>query len=95
MNSSVYQKNSGSEKSYASERGEGGIKNFRQMIFASQCENFRRGDSFSVPLISGIKKFYASEDYVTTFDFLLAFFCLTLSKSFVGEHFCAVFQKIS
>ena len=28
-------------------------------------------------------------------DFLSKFFCLTVSKNFVGEPFCAVFQKIS
>ena len=28
-------------------------------------------------------------------DFLSKFFCLTVPKNFVGEPFCAVFQKIS
>ena len=27
-------------------------------------------------------------------DFPSKFFCLTVPKNFVGEHFCAVFQKI-
>ena len=52
------------------------------------------GESFSVSLISGIEKFYVAEGYVTIFDFLSKFFCLTVPKSFVGEPFCAVFQKI-
>ena len=38
-------------------------------------------------LISGIKKFYASEGYVTIFDFLSTFFCLTVPKNFEGEPF--------
>ena len=59
------------------------------------AENFRRGESFSVSLISGMEKFYASEGYVTIFDFVSNFFCLTVPKKLVGEPFCAVFQKIS
>ena len=53
------------------------------------------GGSFSVSLISGIEKFYASEGYVTIFDFLSKFFCLIVPKNLVGEPFCAVFQKTS
>ena len=53
------------------------------------------GGPFSVSLISGTEKFYASEGYVTIFDFLSNFFCLTVPKNFVGEPFCAVFLKIS
>ena len=59
------------------------------------AENFRRGEFFSVSLILGIEKFYASEGYVTIFDFLPKFFCLTVPKNLVGETFRAVFQKIS
>ena len=40
-----------------------------------------------------MEKFYASERYVTIFDFLSKFFCLTVAKNFVGEPFCAVFHK--
>ena len=36
------------------------------------------GEYFSVSLISGIEKFYASEGYVTISDFLSNFFCLTV-----------------
>ena len=46
-----------------------------------------------VSRISGIEKFHASEGYVRIFDFLSKFFCLTVPKIFVGESFCAVFQK--
>ena len=50
-------------------------------------------EPFSVSLISGIEKFYAEEGYVTIFCRI--FFCLAVPKNFVGEPFCAVFQKIS
>ena len=51
-------------------------------------------EPFRVSLISGMENFFASEGYVTIFDFLSKFFCLTVAKSFVGEPFCAVFHKI-
>ena len=41
--------------------------------------------NFVGELISGIENFYASEGYVTIFDFLSKFFCLTVPKNFVGE----------
>ena len=50
------------------------------------------GEPFSVSLISGIEKFYASESYVTI---LCRNFFLTVPKNFMGESFCAVFQKMS
>ena len=72
------------------------MHDFSFKIFLSHStETFRRGESFSVSLVSGIQKFYASEGYVTIFDFLSKFFCLTVPKNFVSEPFCAVFQKIS
>ena len=48
--------------------------------------------------ISSIETIYGEEgggggrDY---HNFLSKFFCLTVPKNFVGEPFCAVFQKIS
>ena len=50
-------------------------------------ENFLSGEPLSVSLTSGIKKFYASEAYVTIFDFLSKFFCPTVPNSFVSEPF--------
>ena len=91
----MYQKISGSEKFYASEKGEGVSRFSVENFLSHSAENFRRGESFSVSLISGIQKFHASEGYVTIFDFLSKFFCLTVPKNLVGEPFCAVFQKIS
>ena len=51
------------------------------------------GESYSVSIISGIENFDVAGEYVTIFDFLAKFFCLTVRKNFVGEPFCAVFQK--
>ena len=89
-NTSVYQKNSGSEKFSASERGEG-VSRFSVEIFLSHSAKNFVGEPFRVSLSSGIEKFSASEGYVTIFDFLSKFFCLTVPKKFVGEPFCAVF----
>ena len=64
----------------------------------SLCLTVRKlfvGESFTVALILGIKKLYASEGYVTIFDFLSEIFCPKVPKVFAGEPFCAVFQKIS
>ena len=52
-----------------------------------------KGESYSVSIISGIENFDVAEDYVTIFDFLSKFFCLTVPKIFVGEPFCAVIQQ--
>ena len=57
-----------------------------EIFFVSVPKNFV-GEPFSVSLISGIENFYASEGYVTIFDFLSIFFCLTVPKNFVGESF--------
>ena len=82
-------------KKFMDKKG-GGVSRFSVENFLSHsAENFRRGESFSVSLISGIEKFHASEGYVTIFDFLSKFFSLTVPKNLVGEPFCAVFQKIS
>ena len=52
-----------------------------------------RGEYYSVSIISNIENFDVAGDYVTIFDFLSKFFCLTVPKNFVGEPFCAVFQQ--
>ena len=44
-------------------------------------------EHFSVSLISGIEKVYPSEGYVTIFEILSSFLCVTVPKSFVGEPF--------
>ena len=63
----MYQKISCSEKFYASERGEGVSKFSVENFLSHSAENLSRGESFSVSLISGIEKFYASEGYVMIF----------------------------
>ena len=75
---------SGSEKIYASERGEGVSRFSVENFLSHSAENFRRGEAFSVLLISGIETFYASEGFVTIFDFLSKFFGLTVPKISVG-----------
>ena len=53
----------------------GGVSRFSVENFLSHsAEKVRRGESFSVSLISGIEKFYASEGYVTIFDFSVEIF---------------------
>ena len=86
-NTSVYRKILGSEKIYASERGEGVSKFSIEIFLSHSAENFRRGESFSVSLISCVEKFYASEGYVTIFEFLSKIICLITPKNFVGEPF--------
>ena len=76
--------------------GGGGGREYHNFLSKSFCLTVPKifvGDSFSVSLISGIEKLYASEGYVTIFR--RNFFCLTVPKHFVEEPFCAVFQKIS
>ena len=51
------------------------------------------GDSFSVSLISVAEEVWIREGEYQ--DFLSTFFCLTAPKNFLGEPFCAVFQKNS
>ena len=52
------------------------------------------GNPLSVSLLSGAEKVWIRErgEYQ---DFLSKISCLTVPKNFVGEPFCAVFQKIS
>ena len=46
------------------------VENF----LSHRAKKFPRGESFSVSLISGNKKIYAPEGYVTSLDFLSNFF---------------------
>ena len=88
----VFQKVSVSEKLYALEKG--GIKIFRRVFLSHYAENFRRGtllccvsDNFRWR-----KRLWIRGGYQ---DFPSQNFCLTVPKSFVGEHFYAAFEKIS
>ena len=75
--------------------GGGGYQDFPSEIICLTAPKNFAGEPFSVSLISGIEKFYASEGYFTIFDFMSNFFCLKLPKNFEGELFRSVFQKIS
>ena len=66
-----------------------------KVICLTVSKNFVVVEPFRVSLILGTEKVYASESYVTNFDFLSNFFYLTVPKRFVGEHLYTVFQKIS
>ena len=82
-------------KKFMDKRREGGSEyhHFPSKISCLTVPKNSKGEPFSVSLISGIEKFYASEGYVTIF--CRKIFCLTVPKHFVEEPFCAVFQKIS
>ena len=72
----------------------GGVSRFSVKSFLSHsAKKFRREESFSVSIISGIEKLHVAEAYVTVSDFLSKFFCVTVPKKLVGEPFCAVFQQ--
>ena len=61
----VFQKISGTEKVYGKEGGE--LSRFSSKISCLTVQKNFVGEPFSVSLISGIEKFYASEGYVTIF----------------------------
>ena len=72
----------------------GEYQEFPSKTFCLTVLKFLVRETFSVSLISGMEKLFASVGYVTIFDFLSKFFCLTVPKNFVGEPFCAAFHKI-
>ena len=72
-------------KNFMHQRG-GGVSRFSVEFFLSHsAENFRRGESFSVSLISGIEKVWIRGGEYQ--DFPSKIFCLTVPKCFIGEHF--------
>ena len=90
----MFQNFCGSEKVYGY-RG-GGIKIFRRIIFLSQCREISWGHpveqcfrNFPVP-----KKFLDERggEYQ---DFPSKNISLTVSKNFLGQPFCAMFQEFS
>ena len=87
----VFQKLSGSEKKVMDKKG--GASRFSVESFLSNSAEKFVVEPFSVSLISGTEKIYASQGYLTIFR--RKFFCLTVPKHFVDEAFCAVFQKNS
>ena len=85
---------SGTEKVYALE-GYVTTFDFRSKPFCLTVPKISVEENPLVFYYFRVPKKYDSEGYVTTFDFLSKIFCLTVPKCFVGEPFCAVFQKIS
>ena len=76
-------------------RGVGGKSRFSLVNFLSHsAEKFRRKKSFGVSLFSGVENF-GLEKAGENQSFPSKNFCLTVTKLFAGEPFCAVFQKIS
>ena len=68
------------------------VSRFPSKIFCLTVPKNFVGEPFRVSLISGIEKSYASQGYITIF---CRNFLSQSAKKFVGELFCAVFQKIS
>ena len=66
----------------------GGYQEFPSKCFCLTTPKNSVGEHFSVSLISGIGKFYPSEDCHL---FLSDCFCLTVPKNSLEEPFCAVF----
>ena len=79
------------EKFYALE---GYVTIFCRILLSDSAEIFRRVP-FSVFLISGIEKVWMRAGSSEYQDSPSKSFCLTVPKIFVGESFCAAFQKIS
>ena len=73
-------------KKFMDKRG-GGVSRFSIEIFLfHSAENFPRGESFSVSLISGIEKVCIGRGEYQ--DLPSKIICLTVPKNFVGEPFC-------
>ena len=71
----------------------GGVSRFSVKNFLSHsAEKFRRGTLQCVTNF-GYRKILCFKELCH--DFVSKFFCLTMPKYFIGEPFCAVFQKMS
>ena len=68
------------------------IKIFPSEIFSLMVPKIFSRKPFSVSQVSSIEKGY---DKAVMSRSSVDFFCLAVPKIFVGEPFCAVFQKIS
>ena len=90
--SAVFQKIAGSEKFSGEEMGRGEYRKFPSKILCLKMQKTFVGESFSLSLISGIEKNYASEGYFTIFCRSVF---VSLPKQFVEEPFCTVFRKNS
>ena len=79
-------------KKFMGKRGGGSIKVLRRKFFASECQKV----SYITPLgchYFRVSKIFMLQRVMSRFSFEI--FCLTVPRNFVGEPFCAVFQKVS
>ena len=84
-NTSVFQKISGSEKFYASERERGGgYQVSSSKNFVTQYRKISLGNTSVFQKISGSENFYASERGEGVSRFSVEIFCLTVPKISVG-----------
>ena len=84
---------SGAEEVWIREGG-GSIKIFRRKIFHLTVSKNLVREPFSVSLISGMEKNFASEGYVTTFEFLMNFFLSHGAEKFRrGTLLCCISQN--
>ena len=73
--------------------GGGRVSRFTVENFLSHTAEISVGEFFTVALVSGIEKVWIRKRREYRY-FLSKIFCLTVPKNFLGETFCAVFQKI-
>ena len=71
------------------DKREGEVSRFSFEIFCLTVPKKFVGEPFSVSLLSGIEKYYASEGYIPIFR--RKFLCPTVPKHFLEEPICAVF----
>ena len=73
--------------------GGGRVSRLTVEEFLSHTAEISIGESFTVALVSGIEKVWIRKRSEYRY-FPSKIFCLTVPKNFLGEPFCAVFQKI-
>ena len=77
-------------------RGRGGIKIFRRNFFVPQCRKLSQRNPFVLCFRKHpVAKKILHKRWGGIKIFRQKFFCLEVQKEFVGEHFCAVFQRNS
>ena len=76
-------------------RGVWGCQDFPSKVFLSHCAKFFAVETFCdvIQKTSGSENFKDKRRVIKIFH--RQNFCLTVPKNFVGEHFCAAFEKIS
>ena len=88
----MFRKTSGSQKVCGKKAGGGNIEYFRRIFFCLEVPKIFVGESYSLSVISGIKKIMLQR---VMSRFSVESFFLTVPKQFVEKPFCALFQKKS